>query len=99
MHNLIISTDKLIAASEARIKFGQLLEAVSSDKKNYFVILQNGKLAALLVHPQWLKEKSGSDFPDLEKIRTDWNRHEEDLQKGLEKIHSMDKKALPPLLQ
>ena len=96
---MIISTDRLISASEARKKLGQLLEEVHAHSKNYYVILENGKIAALLVHPDWLKEKSGEEFPDLEKLRKEWERYSKDISEAMENLEKIEKKDLPLLLQ
>lgn len=99
MDSLIISTDRLISASEARNKFGKLLDDISTNEGNYFVILDNGKVTALLVHPQWLKEKNDEKFPDLEELRSDWNRYSAKVTEAVEHIASLDQDALPALLK
>lgn len=99
MGGIIISTDRLVPASEARNKFGKLLEEISKDEESYFVILENGKLAAVLVHPFWLKNKIDNGFPSLESLRSGWKRHSEEIGSTLKKLSGMKKKNLPPLLQ
>lgn len=96
---MIISTDRLISSSEARKKFGKLLEDIDENEKNYYVILENGKIKALLVHPHWLKEKEGEEFPDLEKLRREWGRYSKDISKALEHLDTLGKKDLPLLLR
>jgi hypothetical protein len=99
MKGIVISTDRLIGSSEARKKFGKLLKEVSAEEKNYYVIMENGKVTALLVHPHWLQEKEGHDFPNLEELRREWSRYTEDVSDAMDKIVEMDEKDLPPLLQ
>lgn len=98
MSGLIISTDRLISSSEARSRFGKLLDEVSVNTGNYFVILENGKIAALLVHPDWLRDKS-EDFPDLEKLREDWGRYSGKIQDAMQNLEKLDKCNLPKLLK
>lgn len=98
--SIIISTDKLIPTSEARKKMAQLLDDIQSDEKNYFVIMQNGKVAAVLVHPNWLKEKLGEEFPSLEKIRSaEWERYTQTIGEALKNLKKIGKKNLPTLLR
>ncbi len=96
---IIISTDNLIPSSEARKKIGQLIDDIQKNNGNYYVILDNGKIAALLVHPDWLKDKMDTEFTSLEKIREEWNRYTKDISASLEKLEKMDKKDLPALLK
>ncbi len=42
MPGLIVSTDRLIPSSEARKRFGQLLDDVNSNESAYYVILEIG---------------------------------------------------------
>lgn len=95
---MIISTEKLISSSEARRRFGQLVADVN-DNENYYVILDNGKVAAVLVHPHWLQEKRGETFPDLEKLREEWERYSGDVSKALEKLDNVASSSLPKLLR
>lgn len=99
MKGVIISTDRLITASEARNKFGKLLDEIAKNSKNYFVILDNGKVAGLLVAPDWLKDNDETEYPDLEKLRQEWDRYTEDISSAMDNIMTMDKSALPLLLK
>lgn len=99
MSGLIISTDRLISSSEARNQFGKLVGEVSENEGSYFVILENGKVAALLVNPNWLKDKDQENFPDLEKLRSDWNRYSTEIKDAMKQLGDLDKNALPKLLQ
>lgn len=99
MSTLIISTDRLVNSSEARKKFGKLIADVSENKGNYFVILDNGKVAALLVSPDWLKDKHEDEFPDLEKLREDWSRHTKTIAQAMDNLMDLSEKELPPLLK
>lgn len=99
MNGLIISTDRLINASEARQKFGQLLSVVSAATTNYYVILENGKVRALLVNPKWFQEKVGGIFPELETLRSDWGRHTVLISETLQNLRQKKKKNFPKLLQ
>lgn len=99
MDSLIISTERLISSSEARNKFGKLLKDIAGNESSYYVILDNGKVSALLVHPNWLKDEEKDGFPDLEKLREDWDRHSKPVARALDTIMSMNKKQLPSLLQ
>lgn len=96
---MIISTTRLISASEARKRFGQLLADVHENEKNYYVILENGKVAALLVHPHWLQETIGEDFPDLEKLRVEWGRYAKNISQALNALEKIDSDDLPALLK
>lgn len=96
---IIISTDRLIASSQARKQIGQLIDNIQKNEGNYYVILENGKVAAVLVHPNWLKEKSGEEFPSLEKIRKEWNRNTKDIEDALEELEKIDEEDLPTLLK
>ncbi len=95
---MLISTEKLISSSEARRRFGQLVSDVH-DNENYYVILENGKVAAVLVHPLWLEKKKGENFPDLEKLREEWGRHSGEVSSSLEKLEAMDSSSIPKLLK
>lgn len=99
MSGLIISTDRLINASEARQKFGHLLSVVSAETTNYYVILENGRVRALLVNPQWFQEKMGGVFPELENLRSDWGRNTALVSETLKNLRHKKKKNLPKLLQ
>ena len=99
MSTLIVSTDRLISSSEARKKFGQLVEDVSTHKGNYFVILDNGKVAALLVSPDWLNDKQNSDFPDMENIRKNWSHYTANVAEALDRLDDVKKEDLPSLLR
>lgn len=99
MDKMMISTDRMINAAEARKSFGKMLQSVALDSTNYFVILQNGKLAALLVHPLWLKEKANGEFPNLEELRGSWRLRSADLGNALSTLSKLDKKHLPSLLK
>ena len=96
---IIISTDRLIASSEARKQIGQLLDNIQKDEGNYYVILENGKVAAVLIHPNWLKEKSGEEFPSLEKIRKEWSRNTKDVTEALDALEKVEENDLPALLK
>lgn len=96
---ITISTDRLISSSEARKRIGQLIDEIQKNNGNYYVILENGKVAALLVHPNWLKEKSGEEFPSLEMIRKKWDTRAKDIAEALKKLEKIDKKDLPALLK
>ena len=95
----MISTDRLISSSEARKKFGALLNEIDGDEKKYFVITDNGKVTALLVHPDFVAAKVGEDFPNLEKLREEWSRYTKDIGDALTKLEKIDKKDLPPLFR
>lgn len=97
--SLTISTDRLISSSEARKVFGKLLKDVSKNAGNYFAILENGKLAAILVHPNWLKDEADDTFPNLEQLRQDWNRYSQDINEAMDHLLTLDKDKLPKLLQ
>lgn len=97
--SLTISTDRLISSSEARKVFGKLLKDIAKNAGNYFAILENGKLAAILVHPNWLKDEANDSFPNLEQLRQDWTRHAADITKAMEKIMELDQAQLPKLLK
>lgn len=99
MSGIIISTDRLISSSEARSQFGKLVGEVSKNEGSYFVILENGKVAALLVNPNWLKDKNEENFPDLEKLRSDWNRYTTEIEEAMKQLDDMDKTTLPKLLK
>lgn len=99
MPGLIVSTDRLIPSSEARKRFGQLLDDVNSNESAYYVILENGKVAGLLVHPAWLKKVEGTEDFNLEEIRKDWSRYSGDIAEALEEIDHLDPKELPKLLK
>ena len=99
MATLVISTDRLVSSSEARQKFGKLIAEVSANKGNYFVILDNGKVAALLVNPDWLKGKQDEEFPDLERLREDWSRYTENISEAMDHLMDLEEKQLPPLLR
>ncbi len=99
MDSLVISTDRLISSSEARNKFGKLLKDISINEGNYFVIMDNGKVSALLVHPKWLKDENGDGFPDLEKLREEWDRYSQPVAEAMEILMTMDQEALPALLK
>lgn len=99
MNGLIISTDHLISSSEARSKFGKLLGEITENEKNYFVILENGKVTALLVHPNWLKENNDEQYPDLEKLRQDWSRYQEEISNAMENLENIEQDKLPKLLK
>lgn len=96
---IIISTDRLISSSEARKKFGKLLDDIDENEKNYYVILDNGKVKALLVNPHMLIEQGEEEFPDLEKLRRSWDRYSNQVSEALSKLDKMDPKDLPPLLR
>lgn len=96
---IIISTDNLIPSSEARKRIGQLIDDIQKNEGNYYVLLNNGKVAALLVHPDWLEGKMDAEFTSLEKLRTEWNRYTKDISTSLDKLEKMDKKDLPELLK
>ncbi len=99
MSGLIISTDRLISSSQARMQFGKLVDEVSKNTGNYFVILENGKVAALLVNPAWLKDGDGNEFPDLESLRKDWGRYTGDIEDAMDNLEKMGKSDLPKLLK
>lgn len=99
MDGLIVSTNQLVSASDARKKMGPMLDALSSDPGAYFVILQNGKLAGLLIHPDWLKEQGALPFPDLEKLRAHWGRYQKPIHEALDRLDTIDTKSLPEFLQ
>lgn len=96
---IIISTDRLVSASEARSKLGKLIDEINEDEGKYFVILENGKVAALLVHPHFLHAEGGESFPDLEKLRREWTRYTKEISGALERLEKMDKEKIPPLLR
>ncbi len=96
---ITVSTDRLIPSSDARKNFGKLLEEIDENEKNYFVILNNGKVAAILVHPSFLATEIGEAFPDLEKLRTEWSRYTKTIGKALQKLEETDEKDLPPLFR
>ena len=99
MSGLIISTDRLISSSDARSQFGKLVGEVSKNEGSYFVILDNGKVAALLVNPNWLKDKNEENFLDLETLRSDWNRYTTEIEEAMKQLDSLDKTTLPKLLK
>jgi len=97
--SLLISSDKLISSSDARKSFGKLLKTVSSEEGEYFVILENGKIRALLVSPDWIEERSKETFPSLGTIRKSWDRNEEAITEALENLVTIPRNKRPPLLQ
>ncbi|MBI2634058.1 hypothetical protein HYW82_00105 [Candidatus Peregrinibacteria bacterium] len=99
MKGIIVSTDRLITASEARNKFGKLLDEISKNSKNYFVILDNGKVAGLLVAPDWLRDRDEVDYPDLETLRQEWDRYTQDISDAMDNIIATDSNDLPALLK
>lgn len=99
MDGLIVSTTQLVSASDTRKKLGPMLDTLSSDPGSYFVILQNGKLAGLLVHPDLLKEKGDLPSLDLEKLRAHWGRYKKPIHDALDHLDAIDSKDLPLLLQ
>jgi len=99
MDNLIVSTDRLIQASDARSRLGQLVKDVSANEGNYYVILDNGKVSALIVNPRWLKNGDDESFPNLEEVRENWNRYSTSVSKAMENIAEMEEKDLPALLK
>lgn len=99
MSNLVVSTDRLIAASEARSKFGKLVKEVSINEGSYYVILDNGKVSALIVNPKWLKNEEENSFPNLEELRENWDRYSKPVSEAMEAIMEMPEKDLPALLK
>lgn len=96
---IIISTDRLISTSEARKQMAKLLDDIQTNEKHYYVILENGKVAALLVHPHWLSGQAGEDFPSLESVRKEWIRSTGHISEALEKLEMTERKKLPLLLR
>lgn len=96
---IIISTDRLVSSSEARQKFGKLLDEIQENEKNYFVILENGKVTALLVHPHILNMGISEESFDLEKLRREWSRYTKEAASALEKLETKGEKELPLLLR
>lgn len=95
----LVSTDRLITSSEARKCFGKLIKDVSTHKDSYFVILDNGKIAALIVSPLFLQKSTDVVLPNLENIRSLWPRYSEEVRESLANLDAVDEKKLPKLLQ
>lgn len=96
---LLISTDRLISSSEARKRFGCLLKEVASSQEHYFVILDNGKVSALLVNPEWMAIQSDKKFPNIKVLRQSWKSSKEPLQKAFKNLDKISVDQLPKLLQ
>jgi len=97
--SLLVSSQNLINSSEARKTFGHLLEEVSLDEEKYFVILENGRVKALLVNPHWIEKGLSGDFPALKSLRMDWSRHQEGVEAALDILASTPANKLPKLLR
>lgn len=93
-----VSIDRLISSSEARKRFGFLLKEVSSDEMKYFVILDNGKVSALLVNPEWFSDHEDA-FPDLSTLRKSWKRSQKSVESALKKLDKVKPEQLPKFLR
>lgn len=97
--SMLISTHNLINSSEARKNFAQLMQEVSADEEKYFVILENGKVKALLVNPHWIEKGLAGEFPVLKSLRVDWTRNQDLVDEALETLQKSPKDKLPKLLR
>lgn len=75
-----------------------MIDEIKENEGNYFVILENGKVAAVLVHPNSIKTGE-EEFPNLEKLRKEWDKHSKEISNALEKIEKTSPKKLPKLLR
>jgi hypothetical protein len=97
--SMLISTHNLINSSEARKNFAQLMQEVSADEEKYFVILENGKVKALLVNPHWIEKGLAGEFPVLKSLRVDWTRNQDLVEEALETLQNTPKNKVPKLLR
>lgn len=56
MASLVINTDNLISISDLRKDLTQVVQKLESKEKEYFVLMENRKIVALIADPSYLKD-------------------------------------------